>query len=285
MLRLCAQMSKVLEMLSDEDKECKILILLQVLRDLPSIGSAVTFWNSLDAVGADRELLVDCAVGMAQLVPHVCGVERVNKNAALVHTKLRASLGEVRTSKLTYVYTNLALTLPKSEKKPSLLDFCESVLEEDQIDELLALLEFSDGDDEAILPAGEASSSSDEEEEEEEAADVEEEDANEAAAVFVQPTGFKVLKKPADLLKSAAEIENLYVMMVWSLKDRKGRAFNQWEVGKVKRFMPARTLHNYDILWDDGMRGSKLTLRTYFLHTDDEQYIPQEGEWLYLRKA
>ncbi|KAK3269566.1 hypothetical protein CYMTET_21998 [Cymbomonas tetramitiformis] len=150
-----------------------------------------------------------------------------------------------------------------------------------RIDELLALLEFSDGDDEAILPAGEASSSSDEEEEE--AAEVEEEDANEAAAVFVQPTGFKILKKPADLLKSAAETENLYVMMVWSLKDRKGRAFNQWEVGKVKRFMPARTLHNYDILWDDGMRGSKLTLSTYFLHTDDEQYIPQEGEWLYLR--
>ncbi|KAK3253561.1 hypothetical protein CYMTET_37194 [Cymbomonas tetramitiformis] len=279
------QLGDVLKEVEDEDKDNKLLVLVHVLRSLRSIGTGVIFWQGLDVDSAEQELLAVASVDMLQAVMHAIGVERSNKNCGLVHSKLRANLGESRTVKAVYVYSNLSLTLPKDmskqKKKGAVAQLLEEVMEEDELSTLLSSFDFADGE-EAVLPAGEAETESDSEEEDD-AEDAE--GAGEDGPIdelFVMPHGFTAVDKPAALPR---EVDNLYVMMVWAMKDRRNRVWNAWEVGKVEKYMHNRTLHNYNILWDDGLRGSKLHLSAYYTMLNDETYIPQAGEWLFLRKS
>ncbi|KAK3271947.1 hypothetical protein CYMTET_19729 [Cymbomonas tetramitiformis] len=151
-------------------------------------------------------------------------------------------------------------------------------MEEDEVMAyLLSSLHFSG--EEATLPAGE--DESDDSDEDEDDLDENADDDAPTDEEFVMPAGFVAVAKPAELPR---DVKNLYVMMLWSVKDRQKREWNAWEVGKVDKHMPNRALHNYNILWDDGMRGSKLSLNTYHTKLDDEEYTPAPGEWLFLSK-
>ncbi|KAK3247465.1 hypothetical protein CYMTET_43038 [Cymbomonas tetramitiformis] len=100
---------------------------------------------------------------------------------------------------------------------------------------------------------------------------------------FVLPIGFTPVPKPSQLPRDS-QVTGLFIMMLWALKDDRKREWNAWKVGKVGKFLAGRTLHNYNILWDDGLRGSKLCLHEYFTNIDDETCTATPGEWLFLRK-
>ena len=68
-----------------------------------------------------------------------------------------------------------------------------------------------------------------------------------------------------------AELKGLYVHMLWS---------TGWEVGKIKSFKAQKT-QNYLICWDDGNRGSLLSLDAYFDEFGGQ--TPSVGDWQYLR--
>ena len=63
-----------------------------------------------------------------------------------------------------------------------------------------------------------------------------------------------------------------------------------WEVGKVKDYNPKLKTQNYNITWEEGVRGSMLTLDDYYDYDDPNVREASEivecnvGQWLYLKK-
>ncbi|KAK3267621.1 hypothetical protein CYMTET_23835 [Cymbomonas tetramitiformis] len=155
------------------------------------------------------------------------------------------------------------------EVRPSFDEWCTEVLNEEEADAMLYALvvEASDEEDEEGLPAGEESVGEDSEEGE----DCEEEDLLEERE-FVIPKGYCAVPKPAALLRGTSDIDDLWVFMLWNVG---------WCPGKVVRYTETRRNHNYDILWDEGTRGTMLTLDSYFVQLEAE---PKLGDWVYLRK-
>jgi hypothetical protein len=134
---------------------------------------------------------------------------------------------------------------------------------------LEALRYDSDDDDTAPLPSweeGDGSSPAVSEEEEEE-----EEDTPHGA--FEPPDGLTILPRPTHLL-AGADIVGVFVAMLWS---------NGWHVGVVKKHM-TRGRHNYNILWDDGLHGSFLSLETYYVAPAVGAEVAQ-GAWMFLRES
>ncbi|KAK3282333.1 hypothetical protein CYMTET_9924 [Cymbomonas tetramitiformis] len=52
-------------------------------------------------------------------------------------------------------------------------------------------------------------------------------------------------------------------------------------VGKIKKYAPERVRHNHDILWAEGVRGSKLSLDNYAI--SDSLELQPVGTWAYVR--
>ena len=204
---------------------------------------------------------------VTQVVLHGCGVERVNKDHQSVHTKARASLSESTTTKALYCYTNTVLEL---KLKMSFEQFCSSVLmEEDSSVFLETAFEWSDDDEdmtEARLP-----NEQDEDDGADSDWDSEDEDADDHELSI--PDGFSAVCKPV-ALPTGTDLHGLYVIMLWSCG---------WETGKVKAYKPTRRRHNFDILWDEGVRGSTLRLDTYHLQSDES--TAREGDWVFMRKS
>ncbi|KAK3280879.1 hypothetical protein CYMTET_11303 [Cymbomonas tetramitiformis] len=210
------------------------------------------------------------AVNVLQVLNQACGIERINKNTDMVHSKARASFRLSNVRKAIYCFINLVLQF---KMKVSFPDYLKSVLPVDEQEDVLLSFEneFDSSDDE--LPAGEEAVASDSDDE----LDVphSEPEQLDHRAVFECPSALKALEKPASLLSSAEGIKGLFILMLWE-----GQG---WELGKVLKYAPRRVRHNYDILWSEGVRGSKLSLDQYAdIDTFELQAV---GSWAYIRKA
>ncbi|KAK3282159.1 hypothetical protein CYMTET_10088 [Cymbomonas tetramitiformis] len=259
--------AKIHPLLTDEEKETKFLYFLACLKHFHLISSHLVFWNSLDITGPECAAFISMAIAVLQVVLHACGIERINKNADAVHSKGRARLGESKVRKALYCYTNLVLQF---KLKVSFEDYLQTVLIEDEAEVMLSFEEEIDSSDDE-LPAGEIVEESDSDEE----LDTAEPVTVDSRKVFVCPDGFKALDKPATFISSAEGLKDLFIVMLWSV--------DGWEVGKVAKYAPKRVRHNYDILWSEGLRGSKLYLDEYI---DLESWEVQSvGSWAFMRKA
>ncbi|KAK3260847.1 hypothetical protein CYMTET_30223 [Cymbomonas tetramitiformis] len=270
------RIAKVVSRLPDDEKSNQALVILRVLQALSEFGKASTFWKSLPKSTPDRVLFLSMVTDMHAAVNHACGVERVNKNHQLVHTKERASMGEERVMRAVYCYSNLML-----DRKPKIPfeQFLESTLPEEEQEELFDSLQFEVA--QQNLPAsGQAQlrSASDSEEESEDDGGSEDQAAEMDVDDFVVPKGFTLVPKPVGLLQGVEDLRELYAMMLWDHVESRTCI---WEVGKVQKFAGRRRRHNYDILWSEGLRGSHLALDKY-VNVDDEQH--ELGDWVYLRK-
>ena len=85
------------------------------------------------------------------------------------------------------------------------------------------------------------------------------------------------MPKPASLLSTEAELVGLYVLLLWT---------TGWELGGVHKYASRRRRHNYDILWDEGIRGAQLRLESYYEHDDEDDGHPAPaiGAWQFVRK-
>lgn len=137
-------------------------------------------------------------------------------------------------------------------------------------DRILQTLQLTDEDAEDCLPTWEEDDASGDD------SDDNSEDGEDEGppGAFDVPAGFTVLTAPAALL-AGQDLHGVFVAMLWS---------TGWHVGRVKKFAPTRRRHNYDILWNDGLRGSYLSLETYYVVPQANQAVPQ-GSWMYLKKS
>ena len=267
----------VLQNLPNEEKNVPVFRLLRCFQYMVrnNLGGK-TMWQGLrESSGtSDGTGFASFVVNVLSVVPHAAGVERINKNHNMVHTKARASLTEDRTRKLLYCFTNLNL-----ERRTTVVtfeSFVQAVQEPEDAENFLASYELAwEEDQEALetLPACAHGDSGDEEED----GDTEgEEEQSNADFEFAVPDGFVAVPKPDDLLITRTDLMQLYVYMLW---DGTG-----WELGKVKCYNPKRVRHNYDILWDEGVRGWKASLVDYFVQADITEENPQRaGHWIYMR--
>jgi hypothetical protein len=259
---------EVLPTLSPDEKENKVLALIKVLSALEKVGSSMIFWQAMDAHTPEMVALSEMAVTVASIVPHACGVERANKSHGLVHCKTRASFGEVNMVKALYVYINMVLiqklSMPFQQFQSTVMPR-ENTESADPLN-IFGSAEDSD-DEEPLLPAEREgaldSTSSDEESEDE---------MDDDLLQYEVPAGYIALPKPATLLSAVA---GLYVFMLWN---------TGWCMGSVKKHITTRSRHNYDILWDDGVRGSQLSLGAYFVQPEEGDSAPL-GAWVFMKKA
>jgi hypothetical protein len=149
--------------------------------------------------------------------------------------------------------------------KLPLKDFLRVILPECDVDETLATLEWDDDEGEDVLPVGDDDGLSSDAEEEESSEDEELEQG------YVTPYGFRTMPKPECM---AGDVDGLFVQMYWETVG--------WQLGKAKKYAPQRRRHNYDIVWDEGMRGSMLRLDDY--HNVDSSLVGVCA-WTYLRKT
>ena len=266
------RVAELVKELSNNDKEHKVLVLLHVLRnfrqsrDEGNLG--IVFWSSLDIHSSGTQMLQTCSIDVLQVIHHGAGVERVNKNHDAVHTKARASMSESTTVMALYVFTNYVL---QQKSKMSFDEYMTTVLTPGDADSVLNTIRMFDDYETTTLPQrheGEVSDDSDGDDEDDES-DAE----DEVDEVMDVPEGFAVVPCPAQLISST---QNLYVMMFWESEG--------WQIGKVMKFAPTRKVHNYDIAWDEGLRGSKLSMSSYHDGVDEDLRVVF-GSWCYLKKT
>ncbi|KAK3276759.1 hypothetical protein CYMTET_15194 [Cymbomonas tetramitiformis] len=220
----------VLPTITAEDKENKAMHLLRVLQGLCKISLAPTFWASIEnssTATPDCILFCKMAIECHMVVPHAIGVERVNKNADIVHCKRRASMGEITSVKAIYAYSNLYLEF---EGKHTFDRFCEEVMSREEIESMY------DGFEDVVdatapnLPAVDNSDSSEDEDasaDEEYGESLLEDDEDEWEEEPLEvPEGFTALPLPVALLQGK-DLQHVHVLMKWE--------GTGWQVGKVVR--------------------------------------------------
>ncbi|KAK3287883.1 hypothetical protein CYMTET_4616 [Cymbomonas tetramitiformis] len=200
---------------------------LMMKRHMHLIPSPLVFFQSLDVVSPECGAFVEMAVNVLQVLNQACGIERINKNADMVHSKARASFRLSNVRKAIYCFTNLVLQF---KLKVSFREYLTTVLPVDEQDEVLLSFEneLDSSDDE--LPA---STAAPQEEEEEEDMDTTEPELVDHRKVFDCPTGFKALEKPATFLSSAETLTGLFILMLWEAEG--------WELGKLMNYAPKRS--------------------------------------------
>ncbi|KAK3249884.1 hypothetical protein CYMTET_40710 [Cymbomonas tetramitiformis] len=156
--------------------------------------------------------------------------------------------------------------------KNSDMDYCTTVLTPEDADDVARTFEMeADSSDDELL-VGDAHTTFPDTDEDE---DVSEPVIVDSRKVFECPPGFTALEKPTTFLSGSEALKDLFVLMLWKV--------DGWELGKVKKFAPQRVRHNFDILWQEGVQGSKLSLDDYVdLLTLAEVQLP--GSWAYVRK-
>ncbi|KAK3244949.1 hypothetical protein CYMTET_45462 [Cymbomonas tetramitiformis] len=208
----------VLPTITAEDKENKAMHLLRVLQGLCKISLAPTFWASIEnssTATPDCILFCKMAIECHMVVPHAIGVERVNKNADIVHCKRRASMGEITSVKAIYAYSNLYLEF---EGKHTFDRFCEEVMSREEIESMY------DGFEDVVdatapnLPAVDNSDSSEDEDasaDEEYGESLLEDDEDEWEEEPLEvPEGFTALPLPVALLQGK-DLQHVHVLMKW----------------------------------------------------------------------
>jgi hypothetical protein len=263
--------------IDEERKKSPVLTVLYALQRLHLVGSAVDFYKGLTLETTDTGPFVEMAVNTLSIVIHACGVERVNKNHNMVHCKARAGMGETNVVKSLFCYTNLRLAHRGMTSDLTFRSWCASTLSEGELEDISETLNWEFAEDADILPAttgaaadndSDDATSEDESEEEEDAVDLE----------FEVPEGFVALDKPAVLFSGKTELRGLYVHMMWATNTG---TLVGWETGKVKKYAPKRLRHNYDVMWDEGIRGSMLLLDDYYVEAADVEL--KGGEWVFMR--
>jgi hypothetical protein len=242
------------------------------------VGTAISFWKGLSADTTDTAPFVTMAVDTLSIVIHACGVERINKNHQMVHCKQRAGFGEENTVKALFCFTNLRLSNRKATKHIDFKQWCASSLSEVELEDISETLSWEFHEDSAVLPATRDGEDFDSDESVMDEAE-EDEDEDDADLQFVVPEYFVLVEKPEALL-SGKDLKGIYVHMMWAA--RNGDLIG-WETGKIKKYAPKRIRHNYDVMWDDGLRGSMLTLETYYCGGEVDAL--KGGEWVYIRRA
>ena len=96
----------VLPSLQDVERADHRVVLVKLLSTLHVVGTASIWWRTFPDTCPDFVAFTQMAVNVLQIVPHACGIERLNKNHHNVHTKGRAKMGESQVVKLVYCYTN-----------------------------------------------------------------------------------------------------------------------------------------------------------------------------------
>ena len=185
----------------------------------------------------------------------------------MVHSKARASFKQTNVRKALYCFTNLVL---QHKFSCSFKEYCETVLTPEDADDVARSYEEGFSSEDEMLPAGDTAAPAEHAELEEDEPEV-----VDHREPFTCPAGFTALEKPAVFFSGACTVKDLYICMLWKT--------DGWQLGRVKKFAPQRLRHNFDILWAEGIRGSKLSLDNY---ADLESLEVQEvGTWAYLRKS
>ncbi|KAK3287631.1 hypothetical protein CYMTET_4875 [Cymbomonas tetramitiformis] len=151
-------------------------------------------------------------------------------------------------------------------------EYCTTVLSpEDAADVVLSFeTELDSSDDD--LPCGEAGTA-------QEPLEAEDDDIDVSLPAVVHrmafqcPAGFSVAEKPSAFLTGATTFRAVFILMLWKAEG--------WQVGKIKKYAPERVRHNHDILWAEGVRGSKLSLDNYAI--SDSLELQPVGTWAYVR--
>ena len=270
------RVAEVIITLTPDVKASPLLTLIEVFKKLPNFGTGVTFWEAMDNSTADQAELSQCVVHMLQCVVHGAGIERINKGHQMVQTSGRASFGS-NLNKAIFAFLNLCLL---EKLKCSFRDFCSTVLTDEDSEEVLEELDFNAelnarefgrlyGCEDDALPA--VREGEDEEWDEEDEDEVME---GEDDLSYVLPDGFRAVDRPGDLLKTTNDIKDMYVYLLFN---------TGWEYGVVKSYKAQRR-QNYNILFEDGLRGSMLELSNYYSELDGPAE-PDVGAWQYLKKV
>eukprot|EP00854_Cymbomonas_tetramitiformis_P013625 gene13625-16106_t len=148
--------------------------------------------------------------------------------------------------------------------------FCEQVVTPDEAEALFSDLQFEEDSLDNALPSVVTDSESEDDSEEDEEGS-EEEEGDEFCEV---PDGFTIIQKPTNLL-SGSDLQKLSIYMRWNIG---------WCLGKITAFVPSRYRHTYDITWEEGKRGHKLSLQKKIQPQDDDGEAI-EGAWVYMRKT
>ena len=61
-------------------------------------------------------------------------------------------------------------------------------------------------------------------------------------------------------------MERSHVVLLMLFSDSKTGANIGWYAGRVQKYAPMRVRFNYDIMWDEGVRGANLSLDVYYNH-------------------
>ena len=292
-----------------DTKDSPILLVLSLFRRMEHIGSSVHMWEDLSrnpSTPPNVRLFAVMCVDVLQIVAHACAVERVNKSHGLVHSKARASMGNVNTKKALYIFTNeeLLAKLDRAASDPkkhaAFESFLSSNLRDEDAQDILGRLNAVTISTDEYLPAekdhqqhgassrstsrrdgdgneddlSEADSDSDEamsEPEEEPESDVVYFNA------FEIPDGFRLVElgnPPAFL--SAGEIESRSVYMLLCVDDL------SWMLGKIVKYKPRAKKFNFDVQWSpdvDQHQGVQLA-KYYSVGT-----APEPGHWVYIERA
>eukprot|EP00959_Pyramimonas_sp_CCMP1952_P188524 3942711-Pyramimonas_sp.AAC.2 len=214
------------------------------------LGTGTIWWRSFSSLDRDIVIFIEMAVNVLQVVPHACGIERLNKNHQHIHSKDRASLEKSNMIKAIYVWP--------------LKDCIRAALPEEDADQILAELAYDEEEAADTLPEWSGSDSDSEE-------DSDEDDAEDELLLhgpLQPPDGFTVLENPRSLL-AGGDLKDLFVSMLWN---------TGWHTGKIKKFIPTGRRHNYNIVWNDGLRGSWLTLEKYYVVPGVGEKVA-EGTW------
>ena len=102
--------------ISGAQRADRLTAFITAARALREFGTGVTFWGSLRNTSADSVTLKEAMIEVLMVVPHACGVERVNKNHDLVHTSNRASMKETTLVKALFCYSNLTMLYRKRQQ-------------------------------------------------------------------------------------------------------------------------------------------------------------------------
>ena len=93
-------------------------------------------------------------------------------------------------------------------------------------------------------------------------------------STYSLPDGYKAVAKPPCLFVQADLKERqTFVYMCWS---------TGWEMGQILNIKKQKT-QNCNVIWDDGVRGSMLSLDHYYDTTSGKD--GEVGEWLYMYRA
>ena len=76
-----------------ETRENKVNLLISCLKHMKTQASSKAFWNKIGARAPKQSAvkkMEEAALTVASLIPHVCSVERINKNLDMIVTKVPA---------------------------------------------------------------------------------------------------------------------------------------------------------------------------------------------------